>query len=89
MAKAAEKSGKVSAKNTAKVQAVKPKNDTVVKKVDGVVKAKKVATGRVNLQIYIYRVLKQVHPEIGISSSSMSCLNSIAVEVYKKLARSA
>ena len=36
--------------------------------------------------IYIYRVLKQVHPEIGISKKSMSIMNSFINDVFEKVA---
>ena len=42
-----------------------------------------------NLQIYIYRLLKQVHPEVGISRASMAVVNKMILEVYKKLATNA
>ena len=53
---------------------------------------KKVGRGRkkVNKQIetysvYIYRVLKQVHPETGISKRSMSIMNSLINDVFEKI----
>ena len=36
--------------------------------------------------IYIYRVLKQVHPETGISKKSMSIMNSFINDVFEKIA---
>ena len=36
--------------------------------------------------IYIYRVLKQVHPETGISKRSMSIMNSFINDVFDKIA---
>merc|ERR1712048_247426 len=36
--------------------------------------------------IYIYRVLKQVHPEVGISKKSMSIMNSFINDVFEKIA---
>ena len=36
--------------------------------------------------IYIYRVLKQVHPETGISKRSMSIMNSFINDIFGKLA---
>ena len=36
--------------------------------------------------IYIYRVLKQVHPETGISKKSMSIMNSFINDVFEKVA---
>ena len=36
--------------------------------------------------VYIYRVLKQVHPETGISKRSMSIMNSFINDVFEKIA---
>ena len=36
--------------------------------------------------VYIYRVLKQVHPETGISKRSMSIMNSFIADIFEKLA---
>merc|ERR1712139_7748 len=41
------------------------------------------------LASYIYKVLKQVHPEIGINKATMGILNDLCLEVYQKLARNA
>ena len=38
---------------------------------------------------YIYKVLKQVHPEIGISKKSMSIMNSFINDVFERLATEA
>ena len=35
--------------------------------------------------VYIYRVLKQVHPETGISKRSMSIMNSFINDVFEKI----
>ena len=35
--------------------------------------------------VYIYRVLKQVHPETGISKKSMSIMNSFINDVFEKV----
>ena len=35
---------------------------------------------------YIYKVLKQVHPDIGISSKSMSIMNSLINDMFERLA---
>ncbi|OMJ85957.1 hypothetical protein SteCoe_12589 [Stentor coeruleus] len=34
--------------------------------------------------LYIYRVLKQVHPDIGISKKSMSIMNSFINDIFEK-----
>eukprot|EP01025_Chloroclados_australasicus_P069220 TRINITY_DN972_c0_g1_i2.p7 TRINITY_DN972_c0_g1~~TRINITY_DN972_c0_g1_i2.p7 ORF type:complete len:121 (-),score=16.15 TRINITY_DN972_c0_g1_i2:1575-1937(-) len=40
-------------------------------------------------KMYIYRVLKQVHPELGISSKAMSIMNSFINDVFDKIAMEA
>lgn len=39
--------------------------------------------------IYIYKVLKQVHPQIGISSKSMSIMNSFATDLFTRITQDA
>ena len=39
--------------------------------------------------IYIYRVLKQVHPETGISKRSMAIMNSFINDIFEKIAAEA
>ncbi|CAH1776825.1 unnamed protein product, partial [Owenia fusiformis] len=36
--------------------------------------------------IYIYKVLKQVHPDTGISSRGMSIMNSFVNDVFERIA---
>ena len=36
--------------------------------------------------IYIYKVLKQVHPDTGISSKAMSILNSFVNDIFERIA---
>ncbi|MCP8971435.1 histone H2B family protein, partial [Ectobacillus sp. SYSU M60031] len=40
-------------------------------------------------KIYIFKVLKQVHPDIGISSKAMSIMNSFINDIFEKLAEEA
>ena len=42
-----------------------------------------------SLQIYIFRQLKKVHPEMGISKSAMLSLNSMILDIYRKVSRAA
>ncbi|CAG9313399.1 unnamed protein product [Blepharisma stoltei] len=35
--------------------------------------------------LYIYRVLKQVHPDIGISKRSMSIMNSFINDIFERV----
>ena len=36
--------------------------------------------------VYIYRVLKQVHPDTGVSKRSMSIMNSFINDIFEKIA---
>ncbi|XP_069349339.1 histone H2B type 1-A [Eulemur rufifrons] len=36
--------------------------------------------------IYIYKVLKQVHPDTGISSKAMSIMNSFVSDIFERIA---
>ena len=42
-----------------------------------------------NLNLYIYKVLKQIHPDIGLSKNAMSVLNSFMLDVFDRLATEA
>jgi histone H2B len=39
--------------------------------------------------VYIYKVLKQVHPDTGISSKAMSIMNSFVNDVFERIANEA
>jgi histone H2B len=39
-----------------------------------------------SFNIYIYKVLKQVHPEMGVSKQTMKILNSFANDTFEKIA---
>ncbi|KAG5605981.1 hypothetical protein H5410_027473 [Solanum commersonii] len=38
-------------------------------------------------KIYIFKVLKQVHPDIGISSKAMGIMNNFINDIFEKLAQ--
>ena len=40
-------------------------------------------------KIYIYKVLKQVHPDTGISSKGMGNMNSVINDLFEKIATEA
>ena len=42
-----------------------------------------------NFQSYIYKVLKHVNADIGIQKRAMSTMNSIVLEIYRKISREA
>ncbi|KAM9185756.1 histone H2B type 2-K1 [Trichechus inunguis] len=52
-------------------------------------KSKKRSRRKENYSVYIYKVLKQVHPDISISSKAMSIMNSFVNDVFERLAREA
>ncbi|KAF8395090.1 hypothetical protein HHK36_019030 [Tetracentron sinense] len=55
--------------------------------VDNKKKKKRVKKSTETYKIYIFKVLKQVHPDIGISSKSMGIMNSFINDIFEKLAQ--
>ena len=45
--------------------------------------------GKQSYNIYIYRVLKQVHPDTGVSKRAMSVLNSFVGDTFGRIATEA
>ena len=39
--------------------------------------------------VYIYKVLRQVHPDTGISSKAMSIMNSFVNDIFERIAHEA
>lgn len=58
------------------------KNPKIVKKTDKKRKRKR----KESYAFYIYKVLKQVHPDTGISSRAMSIMNSFVIDIFERLA---
>ncbi|KMZ74455.1 Histone H2B.1 [Zostera marina] len=52
-----------------------------------VMKKKKRSKNIETYKIYIFKVLKQVHPDIGISSKAMGIMNSFINDIFEKLAQ--
>ena len=50
-------------------------------------KSKKASFGK--WKSYVYKVLKQVHPDIGISSKSMNIMESFVNDVFERIAAEA
>ncbi|CAA0815022.1 Histone H2B.1 [Striga hermonthica] len=68
----------------------KPKAGKKVPNKDGGEKKKKKAKKSVETyKIYIFKVLKQVHPDIGVSSKAMGIMNSFINDIFEKLAHEA
>jgi histone H3/H4 len=51
--------------------------------------AKRRRRRRESYGIYIYKVLKQVHPDTGISSRGMSIMNSFVNDIFERIASEA
>lgn len=47
---------------------------------------KRKARRKESYAIYIYKVLKQVHPDTGISSKAMSIMNSFVNDIFERIA---
>ena len=62
---------------------------TVKKAVDGAKKGKKKAKRTESYSSYIFKVLKQVHPETGISKRAMSIMNSFINDIFERVATEA
>jgi|SRR5215469_5684935 histone H2B len=52
-------------------------------------KKKKRKRRKESYAIYIYKVLKQVHPDTGISSKAMSIMNSFVNDIFERIAAEA
>uniref|UniRef100_A0A3B5R462 H2B clustered histone 5 n=1 Tax=Xiphophorus maculatus TaxID=8083 RepID=A0A3B5R462_XIPMA len=50
---------------------------------------KKRRTRKESYAIYVYKVLKQVHPDTGISSKAMSIMNSFVNDIFERIASEA
>lgn len=55
-----------------------------------IAKKKRSKTGkRVTYGTYIYKVLKSVHPNLGIGTSGVACMNALAEDLESRLTRDA
>merc|ERR1712054_694011 len=52
-------------------------------------KKKKNKRRKESYAIYIYKVLKQVHPDTGVSSKAMSIMNSFVNDLFERIAAEA
>merc|ERR1711878_201242 len=52
-------------------------------------KKKRKASRKESYAIYIYKVLKQVHPDTGVSSKAMSIMNSFVNDIFGRIASEA
>ena len=52
-------------------------------------KSKKKMKKKQTYRVFIYRVLKQVHPDSGISSKAMGIMNSFVNDIFERIATEA
>merc|ERR1712066_214486 len=52
-------------------------------------KKKRKTKRKESFSIYIYKVLKQVHPDTGVSSKAMSIMNSFVNDIFERVAAEA
>jgi histone H2B len=50
---------------------------------------KKKAKRKESYAVYIYKVLKQVHPDTGVSSKAMNIMNSFVNDIFERIASEA
>ena len=73
---------KVPAAKKGEKRAGKAKSGTA----DGSGKNKKRTRRKESYAIYIYKVLKQVHPDTGISTKAMGIMNSFVNDIFERIA---
>lgn len=54
-----------------------------------VVKKKRKVKRRESYSLYIYKVLKQVHPDTGITTKAMGIMNSFVSDIFERIAMEA
>ncbi len=72
-------------KEAGKKPAGKAPAKTAEKKTKDVTKAKR-KTRKETYSTYVYKVLKQVHPDTGISNKAMSIMNSFVNDIFERIA---
>ncbi|XP_058958853.2 histone H2B-like [Pocillopora verrucosa] len=74
----------------------KPSRDVKAEKKAGTVKSgvavdkkKKKVRRKESYSLYIYKVLKQVHPDTGITAKAMGIMNSFVSDIFERIAMEA
>jgi histone H2B len=65
------------------------KSGKATKKIAKGDKKKRKGKRKESYAIYIYKVLKQVHPDTGVSSKAMSIMNSFVNDLFERIAAEA
>ncbi|CAL9220162.1 unnamed protein product [Arabidopsis halleri] len=64
-----------------------PKAEKKIPKEGGSERKKKTKKSTETYKIYLFKVLKQVHPDIGISGKAMGIMNSFINDTFEKIAQ--
>eukprot|EP00070_Physeter_catodon_P028326 XP_028335220.1 histone H2B type 1-like isoform X2 [Physeter catodon] len=72
-----------SAKSTSAPKKGSKKAVTKAQKKDG---KKRKRSRKESYSVYVYKVLKQVHPDTGISSKAMGIMNSFVNDIFERIA---
>ena len=79
-----------------KVEAMSQAAGSKIKKIEGKAKkegvqrkAKKLFEKEDKMSLYIFKVLKKIHPSLGIAKTSMVTLNSLFLDIYRKISKHA
>src|SRR6478736_4453108 len=75
-------------KEATKKPAGKAPAKTAEKQTKSTTKSRK-KTRKETFNTYIYKVLKQVHPDTGISNKAMSIMNSFVADIFERVAEEA
>lgn len=62
----------------------KPLQEPKLRRLDS--KGKRSKRRKESYAVYIYKVLKQVHPDVGVSSKAMSTMNSFVNDLFERVA---
>jgi len=84
----ASTAAKAPAKSTEKPAKAAKKTASKTKPAEGEKKKRKKAR-KETYSSYIYKVLKQVHPDTGISNKAMAILNSFVNDIFERIASEA
>lgn len=85
----APKASKSVPKGTKSVPKSESKGKKSIPSVASTDKKKRSKKRQESYAIYIYKVLKQVHPDTGVSSKAMSIMNSFVQDLFERIATEA
>ena len=78
------KGNKAAAEDKENSPVEKPLREPKLKRLEA--KGKRSKRRKESYAVYIYKVLKQVHPDVGVSSKAMSTMNSFVNDLFERVA---